>query len=115
MTDSIAKYAKLYCIANDSSIAIKDQQLTAQLSASYNYNSIQKEALDNKTKAYRFLVMLFISIILLAIVIITGIYTLYQFRKKREEQIKRHEWEGEHRVVNSTCCKNFSLFSITLD
>ena len=93
MTDSIAKYAKLYCIANDSSIAIKDQQLTAQLSASYNYNSIQKEALDNKTKAYRFLVMLFISIILLAIVIITGIYTLYQFRKKREEQIKRHEWE----------------------
>ena len=40
--DSIAKYAQLYCMVNDSSIAIKDQELTAQMAASYHYNRFQK-------------------------------------------------------------------------
>lgn len=91
--DSIAKYSQLYCETNDSSIAIKDQQLTAQMTASYKYNSIQKEALDNKTKAYRFLVMLVFSGILIAILVLSIIYTYKQYRKKREEQIRKHEQE----------------------
>ena len=91
--DSIAKYSQLYCETNDSSIAIKDQQLTAQLTASYKYNSIQKEALDNKSKAYRFLVMLVLSGVLMAILVIVCIYTYNQYRKKRKEQIRRHEQE----------------------
>ena len=51
-TDSIAKYAYLYNETNDSSIAIKDQQQTAQLAASYKYNSIQKEAKLSAEKSY---------------------------------------------------------------
>ena len=49
--DSIAKYAQLYCEANDSSIAKKDQELTAQMASLYNYNRYQKEALENENKA----------------------------------------------------------------
>lgn len=40
--DSVAKYAKLYCEVNDSSIAKKDQNITAQMAAIYNYNRYQK-------------------------------------------------------------------------
>ena len=52
IADSIAKYSRLYCAVNDSSIALKDQQLTAQLAASYKYNSIQKEAVKNAKRSY---------------------------------------------------------------
>ena len=41
--DSIAKYAQLYCEANDSSIALKDRDLTAQMAASYTYNHLQRQ------------------------------------------------------------------------
>lgn len=93
IADSIAKYSILYCETNDSSIAVKDQQLTAQMTASYKYNSIQKEALDNKSKAYSFLVMLVLSGIIIAILVLAGFYAYNQFRKKREEQIRLHEQE----------------------
>ena len=93
IADSIAKYSQLYCEANDSSIAIKDQQLTAQMTASYKYNSIQKDALDNKSKAYRLLVMLVLSGIIIAILISVVFYAYHQFRKKREEQVKLHDEE----------------------
>ena len=49
--DSIAKYAQLYGEANDSSIAKRDQGLTAQMASLYNYNRYQKEALENENKA----------------------------------------------------------------
>ena len=49
--DSIAKYAQLYGEANDSSIAKRDQKLTAQMASLYNYNRYQKEALENENKA----------------------------------------------------------------
>ena len=49
--DSIAKYAQLYCMANDSSIALNDRQTTAQMAASYNYHLYQKEALQNAEKS----------------------------------------------------------------
>ena len=49
--DSIAKYAQLYGEANDSSIAKRDQKLTAQMASLYNYNRYQKEAFENENKA----------------------------------------------------------------
>ena len=49
--DSIAKYAQLYGEANDSSIAKRDQGLTAQMASLYNYNRYKKEALENENKA----------------------------------------------------------------
>ena len=51
--DSIAKYALLYGEANDSSIAKKDQELTAQMASLYNYNRYQKEALKSEKKHWK--------------------------------------------------------------
>ena len=83
--DSIAKYAQLYCEANDSSIAKKDQELTAQMAASYNYSLYQKEALDSESKANNTRITL---ITILAFLIITSIilWNRYQKIKKRKQQ-----------------------------
>lgn len=51
LPDSIAKYAQLYCEVNDSSIAIKDRELTAQMTSLYNYNRNQKIAEQEKQKS----------------------------------------------------------------
>ena len=58
--DSIAKYARLYCEVNDSSIAKKDQELTAQMAASYNYSIHQKDAMESEAKANRFFLWLIV-------------------------------------------------------
>jgi len=75
-SDSIAKYARLYCAVNDSSINIKDQELTAQITASYNYSRYQKKSAENAKKAntlqsyvIALLVVIIICIILYAVLI----------------------------------------------
>ena len=83
--DSISKYAQLYCEVNDSSIAKKDQELTAQMAASYNYYRYQKEARENETKANNTLIAL---ITILALLVITSmiLWNRYQKIKKRKQQ-----------------------------
>ena len=92
--DSIAKYAQLYCDVNDSSIALKDQAITAQMAASYNYSRYQKEAQENERRAHRTELQLIALSIVLCIVIAVGIYAarLYKYRqlKKRETLEKEH-------------------------
>lgn len=85
--DSIAKYAQLYCEVNDSSIAKKDQELTAQMASLYNYNRYQKEALENENKALeaqnRFLYLcIFITLGLLVLA-----YIGKKFLKWRKEKL----------------------------
>ncbi len=96
-SDSIAKYAQLYCQANDSSIALNDQQLTAQMAASYQYNRFQKQAFENEKKAdkerFRLYVLLIVAI-LLALAGITG-FILFKRRKHREiERLKSNYAEA---------------------
>lgn len=85
LADSISKYAKLYCEVNDSSIAKKDQELTAQMAASYNYNRYQKEARENEVKANNTRIAL---ITILALLIITSIilWNRYQKVKRKRQQ-----------------------------
>lgn len=87
-TDSIAKYAKLYCDANDSSIAKKDQDLTAQMAASYNYNRYQKQALENEQKAHRIQIVLIAFVIAISIIAVI-IYSLWRRNKKRHTALKQ--------------------------
>ena len=92
--DSIAKYAQLYCEVNDSSIAIKDQQLTAQLAASYNYNRYQKEAKANEQKASRIRTILIglVSVFLIIAIICIWQWDLYrQSQKTRMLQLKQEQ------------------------
>lgn len=81
--DSIAKYALLYCEANDSSIAIKDRELTAQMAAQYNYSRAQRIAAQQETRAERAhrIMWMFIA---LAFVLAASIIALWhRFRRHR--------------------------------
>ena len=89
--DSIAKYAQLYCMVNDSSIAVKDQELTAQLAASYNYNRYQKEALQNAEKSYRARLGLIIISILSVIILLVVSYFIYRNRKRQQRLQEAYE------------------------
>ena len=89
--DSIAKYAKLYCMVNDSSIALNDQQLTAQMAASYNYHLYQKEALQNAEKSYRATISLIIISILSVIILLVASYLIYRNRRKQQRLQEAYE------------------------
>ena len=69
--DSIAKYAQLYCMANDSSIALNDRQTTAQMAA----------ALQNAEKSYRATISLIIISILSVIILLVASYLIYRYKK----------------------------------
>ncbi len=79
--DSIAKYAQLYCMVNDSAVVVNDQQLTAQMAASYNYHLYQKEALQNAEKSYRATISLIIISILSVIILLVASYLIYRYKK----------------------------------
>ena len=83
--DSIAKYAKLYCTANDSSIALKDRDQIARMTAFYNYNRLQKEAHENEVKVYRLFIGLIIVLVVIGFAIIAVLlgYRYYQNKIKK--------------------------------
>lgn len=85
--DSIAKYSQLLCLANDSSIAKKDQDLTAQMAASYNYNRYQKEALENEKIAHHTQIIL-ISILIGVAVVAFILYTIWRNHLKKQERLR---------------------------
>ena len=93
--DSIAKYAKLYCEVNDSTVSRKDQAVTAQMTANYNYSSYQKKAQENERKAHRTEILLIVLAIVLCIVLATSIYAARLY--KNRQQKKRKALEEEHR------------------
>ena len=87
--DSIAKYAQLFCEANDSSIAKKDHEQTAKMSASYNYNRFQKLAQDNEKRANKNR-MILIIIVGLVIIIALILWNLYQSdKRKRQRELEK--------------------------
>ena len=82
--DSVAKYALLYGEANDSSIAKKDQELTAQMASLYNYNRNQKIAEQEKQKSRKAR-----SLLVLVIVIFIGCAILIiRKRKERKDELR---------------------------
>ena len=85
--DSIAKYARLYCLANDSSITLKDQELVSKMSATYNYSRLQKEAHKNEIKAYKTLLGLVFTIMLIFIVS-TIAFLLWRKNQQKINQLK---------------------------
>ena len=84
--DSIIKYAQLYCMVNDSSIALNDRQTTAQMAASYNYHLYQKEALKSATKANRLLMSVIALLIIGCIAIIAAIILRHKYLISRKEK-----------------------------
>ena len=85
--DSIAKYAQLYCTVNDSSIALKDRDQIARMTALYNYNRLQEEAHDNEVKAYRIFIGLIIVLVVIGFTII-AVFLGYRYYQNKIEKLK---------------------------
>ena len=91
--DSIAKYAQLFCEANDSSIAIKDRELTAQMAACYNYTYYQQESRNNEAKAYRFKMAVAIVTAIFLIIVLCG-----YIRWERYKRAQLHRQEEKNKL-----------------
>ena len=89
--DSIAKYAQLYCMANDSSLSVSDKDKTSLLAASYNYHFYQKEALENAKQSYRAVLGFIILAFLFLIAILVVFYRAKKSRIKQQELQKAYE------------------------
>lgn len=86
--DSIAKYAMLYCMTNDSSIALKDQDIVAQMAANYNYSRFQNEAHENEVKAYKRLIGLIVTAVVWAIILIAA-FMLWRYNQRNIHRLKK--------------------------
>ena len=82
-SDSIAKYAQLYCAANDSSLVTTDRELTSQAAAHYDYTRAQLEATAQAERAGQFFV---IMTILGAVLLIAAIITIFVIKRNRERK-----------------------------
>ena len=91
--DSIAKYARLYCVANDSSITLKDRDVVAQMAATYNYSRLQKEAHKNEVKAYKTLIGLIVTFVLLMLVLTAAFLLWRHYRRKYQQKINQLKTE----------------------
>lgn len=93
--DSLAKYAQLYCDVNDSSIVLKDQAATAQVTASYNYNRYQREAQVNERLRHKTELQLTLLGVAFCLVIVAGIYAARLYKNRQLK--KRKALEETHR------------------
>ena len=91
--DSIAKYARLYCMVNDSSIALKDRDVVAQMTATYNYSRLQKEAHENEVKAYKTLLGLIIAAAVAVLALVAAFLVWKRFRRKYQQEIMQLKTE----------------------
>ncbi len=90
VTDSIAKYADLYCLANDSSLSTKDQEITAQSAASYNYNRYQRQSLENAKEAHAANLRFIIASAILMVIIVASVYFMRRNKKLKREQSAKY-------------------------
>ncbi len=78
--DSIAKYAKLFAAANDSSFLHVNQEKVHQISAMYDYSHYQRVAEKSKAKASRFMLY---SLLLLFTIVAGALFFAYVYNRKR--------------------------------
>ena len=100
ISDSIAKYAQLYCEVNDSSIAKKDQELTAQMAASYNYNRYQKEAERKALEAERAQKTIVIILSLVVVSILLAVIAFIRYKQKKEQELRLIQSPVVQRLVS---------------
>ncbi|MBQ0018975.1 MAG: hypothetical protein KBT39_00440 [Bacteroidales bacterium] len=89
--DSIAKYAALYCMFNDSSIALTDREITKRMTSLYNYNRFAQMASEQQQKAKDAIynMMLVVSFFLLfAVSACTTILLMYRSKKRKQQELE---------------------------
>ena len=95
ISDSIAKYANLGYILNDSAYSLSEMQNIQKLQASYNYNHQQFLAEKNARKAERTVAWL-VVVSALFVVLLLAIYLFYQKYKADKERA-----QAEYRLNQS--------------
>ena len=80
-------------MANDSSIALKDRDAVAQMTATYNYSRLQKEAHENEVKAYKTLLGLVISAAVAVLALVAAFLVWKRFRRKYQQEIMQLKTE----------------------
>ena len=94
--DSIAKYAQLYCEANDSSIVTRDKNILELTLASFNYNRYKREALESENKYYQTL-LLFIAITVCFAFFVAVILLMTKRYRQLQEKSRQKLIEEHHR------------------
>ena len=110
--DSIAKYAKLYCLSTDSSVIIKDQQQTAQLAASYDYHYYQEQAYKNEVRAYRNWLAFIIALLAAVLIVCLAVYLGRRYKQMQES--KRRRMAEEHRQVMEALTRQYQQKELLL-
>ena len=88
--DSIAKYAQLFCDANDSSVTRKDQEVTAQIAANYRYQRFQKEAIKHEAEAFRARIGIIILVFALIALACIALYRRKVYLDKQRKMQKEY-------------------------
>ena len=104
--DSVLKYSQLYCNANDSSIAKRDHESTAQIAALFNYNHYKHEAIGYEAMANKYKWLLNISVPISMIIIFL---IILKYRKAKET--KQH-LKAEYSNLSSEYNKNLETLQL---
>ena len=84
--DSIAKYANLSYLLNDSAYSLSEMENVQRLKASYNYNRNRQLAEEKSHEARQAKIMLMLAISLAAVVILLLILFILAYRKRQQLQ-----------------------------
>ena len=95
VSDSIAKYANLGYILNDSAYSLSEMQNIQKLQASYNYNHNKQLADENKMKAQRMWNILLAVLVVILITAILSLYLFLRYKAKKENELKDYQHNQE--------------------
>ena len=88
--DSIAKYANLGYILNDSAYSLSEMQNIQKLQASYNYEhaKLLAEQKSHESERAYLIIAIIVSLVMVAIVVV--FYAFSNYRRKKEEELKQY-------------------------
>ena len=95
IVDSIAKYANLGYVLNDSAYSLSEMQNIQKFQASYNYNHHKLLAEQSKKKAQQSLNLLIVIIALVSIISILTYFWFKSYQAKRKAEILQYRKDLE--------------------
>lgn len=95
ISDSIAKYANLGYILNDSAYSLSEMQNIQELTASYNYHHNRLLAEQNSRKADRAFMIIIIIVLVVIIVSMLLLYRYLIYRKRQQIKLIKYQQDLE--------------------
>ena len=88
--DSIAKFANLGYLLNDSAYSLSEMQNIQKLQASYNYEHAKLLAEQKSHESERAYLTIAIIVSLVIVAIVVAFYAFSNYRRKKEEELKQY-------------------------